>query len=344
MTLRVLHLSGSAVSDFMAELSLLYARGCLLATSDPARYDVQLAHVSPDGSWRFPDDLSDDGLRAAAPFTLVQALAHLEEHRPDVVVPQMFCRPGMITYRALLDLMHLPFVGNTGEVMALGADKAHARSLVAAAGVAVPTGQVVRRGQRPTLALPVVIKPVDADNSLGLALVREQHQYELALLAAFAHSDRVLVESYVPLGREVRCGVLERGGELLCLPLEEYALDPFTKPIREHADKLAADATGALKLVAKDSSRAWILDPDDPVTQRVQEAARRCHVALGCRHYSLFDFRIDPSGQPWFLEAGLYCSFSPQSVIVMMAEAAGTPMRELFETMIGEALSPALLR
>jgi D-alanine-D-alanine ligase len=65
-------------------------------------------------------------------------------------------------------------------------------------------------------------------------------------------------------------------------------------------------------------------------------AARRCHVALGCRHYSLFDFRIDPDGRPWFLEAGLYCSFAPTSVIAVMAAAVGMDVPDLFETSLAE--------
>jgi len=89
--------------------------------------------------------------------------------------------------------------------------------------------------------------------------------------------------------------------------------------------------------VAKDHTRAWIVDPADPVTQPVWEAARRCHVALGCRDYSLFDFRIDAAGRPWFLEAGLYCSFARKSVVVMMAEAAGIPLGELFDTSVRQA-------
>jgi len=51
----------------------------------------------------------------------------------------------------------------------------------------------------------------------------------------------------------------------------------------------------------------------------------------------LFDFRIDPGGQPWFLEAGLYCSFAQKSVISVMASAAGIPLRELFQTAIRES-------
>ena len=93
-----------------------------------------------------------------------------------------------------------------------------------------------------------------------------------------------------------------------------------------------------MHLTAKDNIKAWILDPNDPITQKVQQVAKRCHQALGCRHYSLFDFRIDPKGQPWFLEAGLYCSFSPKSVISSMAKAAGIPLNDLLITAINETL------
>jgi hypothetical protein len=59
---------------------------------------------------------------------------------------------------------------------------------------------------------------------------------------------------------------------------------------------------------------------------------------LGCRDYSLFDFRIDPDGQPWFLEAGLYSSFARQSVITMMAAAAGIALPDLFQIAIRESI------
>jgi D-alanine-D-alanine ligase len=62
-----------------------------------------------------------------------------------------------------------------------------------------------------------------------------------------------------------------------------------------------------------------------------------CHRALTCRHYSLFDFRIDPAGEPWFLEAGLYCSFARKSVVSTMASAAGIPLAELFRAAVEEA-------
>jgi D-alanine-D-alanine ligase len=338
VTLRVLHLAGSAVSEFLAGLSRLYTRDCLAATADPDRYEFHVAYVTPDQRWRFPDGLSRAAIEAAPPLPLAAAIRHLAGLDLDVAVPQMFCLPGMTAYRGLLDVLGLPYVGSPPDVMALGAHKARAKAVVAAAGVPVPPGEVLARGDQPSLAPPVVVKPEDGDNSLGTTLVRDQAGYAAALDAAFEHSDRVLAESYVAPGREVRCGIVVRDGELCCLPLEEYPVDPVRRPIRDHADKIGRAADGELRLVAKDPSRAWIVDPADPVTEAVWAAARRCHTALGCRHYSLFDFRIDPAGRPWFLEAGLYCSFAEQSVISTMAAAAGFPLPDLFRTAIRETI------
>jgi D-alanine-D-alanine ligase len=147
----------------------------------------------------------------------------------------------------------------------------------------------------------------------------------------------VIVEEYIELGREVRCGIIVKDGELVGLPLEEYLVNSH-KPIRNYADKLKQGDDGNLYLTAKDNIKAWIVNTHDPITQKVQEVAKKCHQALGCRHYSLFDFRIDPNGEPWFLEAGLYCSFAPKSVISSMAKAAGIPLNELLIIAINETL------
>jgi D-alanine-D-alanine ligase len=333
--MRVLHLVGSAETEFFADLSRLYAADCLEATA--GLHTAVIAYVTPDRRWRFPADLTPSAIAAAPSVPLSEAVRHIERLRVDVMLPQMFCLPGMTTYRALFDALRIPYVGNPPDVMALGADKAKARAVVGAAGVDVPEGEVLRVGELSGMSPPVVVKPVDADNSLGITLVRSPEEYPAALAAAFAHSDRVLVERYVELGREVRCGVVVRDGELVCLPLEEYAMGG--SPVRRYADKIARADDGGLGLVAKDATRAWIVEPSDPVTEAVWAAARTCHEALGCRHYSLFDFRVDPDGRPWFLEAGLYCSFARKSVVVMMAEAAGIPVDELFTGAVRQALA-----
>lgn len=336
---RILHLVGSPVSDFYAELSRLYARDCIEATADATRYEFHIAHVEPGGQWTFPASLEDDAIANSDRLSLADAIVRIDALGIELVVPQMFCIPGMTHYRSLFDTLGIAYIGNEPAVMAMTADKAKARAVVAAAGVRVPEGEVLRVGEHASLAPPAVVKPVDADNSLGVTLVVDPDDYPAALAAALTHSSRVLVERFVELGREVRCGVIERNGELIALPLEEYAMDPNDRTVRSAADKLRREDDGQIHLVAKESTRAWIVELDDPVTARVQEVARRCHRALGCRDYGLFDFRIDPDGEPWFLEASLYCSFSPKSVISMMAAASGIELTDLFAGFVDRALT-----
>ncbi len=338
--MRILQLVGSPTSDFFCDLSELYARGSIDALWDPVAYDFAIAHLSPDGTWRFPEALSAEALRRAPALTLAEAIGTIVERRIDVAIPQMFCERGMTDVRALLELLEIPYLGNRPLQMALAADKAKAKAIVASAGVRVARSEFARVGEATGLAFPVVVKPNTSDNSDGVSLVTSPAHYADAVRAALTFSDAVLVEEYVPLGREVRCGTVERRGEIICLPLEEYYVDPHTRPIRRAVDKLKRNERNALTLAAKTRSESWIVPADDPIVPAVWEAAMRCHAALGCRQYGLFDFRIDPEGRPYFLEAGLYCSFSPQSVVVTMMEAAGTPLRRFFAEAIACLIAP----
>lgn len=84
--------------------------------------------------------------------------------------------------------------------------------------------------------------------------------YDSALKTAFEYSDQVLIEEYIELGREVRCGIIVKDGKLRCLP--------------------------------------------------------------------------------WFLEAGLYCSFSNTGSFAPMIKASGISVSELLMTAINETLNP----
>jgi D-alanine-D-alanine ligase len=332
--LRILHLVGSSESDFYASLSRLYTQDSLAALGNNPLYQFYLAYITPDGLWRFPSSLSQEDINNTPSESISKAIEYLINLNIDLVLPQMFCLEGMTQYRSLLDLLRIPYLGNKPETMALTAHKAKTKAIVAAAGVKVPLGELLSPGDIPTLTPPVVIKPVNADNSLGVTFVKDISEYETALNNAFSYSSEVLVEQYIELGREVRCGIIVKDGALVALPLEEYLVNSESLPIRNYADKLKATATGDLTFAAKDNGKSWIVDTDDSITESVQAVAKICHQALGCRHYSLFDFRIDPQGNPWFLEAGLYCSFAPKSVIPAMAKAAGMSLEELFSNMI----------
>lgn len=337
--LTVLQLVGSPTSFFYQELSELYARGSVNALHDPERYRFVFAHVKPGGAWSFPASLDKGAIDTAPRVNLSQAIHWLECAAIDVALPQMFCERGVSEYRALLDLLGIPYLGNRPLQMAIAANKAKAKAIVASAGVDVPPSQLLRPGETPGKTLPVVVKPNASDNSEGVTLVHSVDQFEAALTSAFEHSNEVLVERYVELGREVRCGIVEQGSRLVCLPLEEYFVDPEARPIRNRHDKLKRVSAGELLLAAKKRSEAWIVDANDPIIPAVHAAALASHRAIGFRQYSLFDFRIDPTGRPWFLEAGPYCSFAPDSVIVTMMAATGVSLPVFFAAAVADAMS-----
>ena len=107
----------------------------------------------------------------------------------------MYCIPGMTHYRALFDLLKIPYMGNTPELMAITAHKSRTKAIVAAAGVKVPPGELLRKGDIPTIPPPAIVKPATADNSLGVSIVNEITDYDAALKKAFEHSEEVIVRN-----------------------------------------------------------------------------------------------------------------------------------------------------
>ncbi|UJR19942.1 hypothetical protein I4U23_023074 [Adineta vaga] len=293
-TIRVLHLVGSSYNDFYYELSCRNARCNLnMIPNLPLFQDSQIALITLDGYWRFPPTLKLEDIDASKPMPLSEAIQFMTTEKIDLVMPHMYCIPGMTHYRALFDLLKIPYMGNSSDVMAIAAHKGRTKAIVAAAGVKVPFGELLRRGDVPTLPPPAIVKPAYGDNSLGMCLVKQTV---------------IIVETFIQPGREVRSGIIVKDGQLVALPLEEYAIDQHERPIRTHAEKFPElDADGKFQGWPKDSiQRYWI----------------KCHMALGCRHYSAFDFRIDPSEEPWLLEAasgqGLFPDYNNETLINAM--------------------------
>ena len=339
----ILQLVGSPTDTFHCELSEMYALACANALSGSVLYRFSYAHISTDGAWCFPKSLSSHDRQTAKKYQTAEALAIIASMGVDCGLPQLFCLRGMTEFRAIFRILEIPFVGNSPLQMDLSANKAFARSIVSACGVNVPEAQILTKtactsGPIAPPSYPVVVKPVGSDNSHGVSLVTDAAQLSDAIADAYFYHDQVLIEKYIELGREVRCGIIQRNEGLVCLPLEEYAVHANKRPIRLHTDKLVRDRDELLELPASALDLTWIVDQEDPVTQIVQSAALKCYAALGCRHYGLFDFRVDPNGVPWFLEAGLYCSFSPRSVVVKMCEAHGISLENYFAESVQMAI------
>lgn len=325
----VLHLIGSTKDEYYYDLSVFYCRACDACPDlDRERYNFLYAIVGLDGMWCFPDSLQEDEAIAAAPrMPLPLALAHLETLQVDVMVPHMFCVEGMTRYRSLFDLLGIPFLGNHEYTVWPATDKAITKQLLAGAGVQCPRGDLLVKGEveRPTtVGVPCVVKPCNEDNSRGITLVRNEQDLVAAIDYAFSFDPRVIVDEYIA-GREVRVACIEEAdGSLTVLPKLEYYLED----IRTSAHKLGTDKSGKLSKTAvqdakRDGDRKCPADLSPELNARIDDIIVAAHKAMKCRHYSLFDLRIDVDEQPYILEACFFCSFSPLSVIPSMAAQAG---------------------
>lgn len=330
---RVLHVVGSCTSEYYEGVSRYYATQCIESVSSESRFEHHVAYIHISGEWSVIDSnvfLQD--LNSADRIPLHTALSLINDLSIDIVTPHMFDYMGMTAYRALFDVLSLPSIGCDADALALSTNKARTKAVAAMSGVRVPESALVRRGDdlnEHTTLLPAVVKPTEEDNSMGVTFVRDADALEPALCFALEFGDEALVERFVPLGRELRVGILERAdGTLSMLPVIEYFL-PEKTPIRTPADKVATGTDG-LPIGLASGGRACPAAVDEKLRERLFDMASRAHRALGCRHYSIFDFRVDPDDVPFLLESCLYCSFAPKSALVTMADAAGLQHPQVF--------------
>ena len=218
--------------------------GSVLAALDRDRYEVIPVGITRAGRWvlaaddsqalaieggRLPEvdgsgaslvlaaDPTTGGLVVSEPGAVPRVLSEV-----DVVLPLLHGPYGEDgTVQGLLELAGVPYVGSGVLASALAMDKAMAKVVLAAKGLAVGTYEVVTdkewldrpaRGAGPARGarclLPVFVKPARAGSSVGISKVDYWADVVDAVELARTHDPRVLVEQSVA-GREIECGVLE---------------------------------------------------------------------------------------------------------------------------------------
>mmetsp|Transcript_65309 Transcript_65309/g.108465 ORF Transcript_65309/g.108465 Transcript_65309/m.108465 type:complete len:372 (+) Transcript_65309:118-1233(+) len=341
-TRKAMHVFGSTKDEYYSAISVYYAKEAAEASWMPKTYINQFACVSPDLMWRFPQSPNKADVEAAKPHTLSEAMDYIRDVlQPDVMIPHMYCPPGMTTYRALFEqCLNVPVVGCDPDCMSLTTDKFQSQAVCQAYGVTIPVTALVEKADDPRLpsvTLPAIVKPCCEDNSIGLALVHSTEELYKAVEHALTTDTRVVVQQYIPPGREIRVGLVELpDGTLQTLPKYEYFVSP-EDPIRTMAHKYTdKDDQGELKLAT--SQRKCPADVDPELDAELDRQAKLAHKALKHRDYSLFDFRVDPQGKVYFLEACPYVSFTPGCPLMVMTDRTDLKCPVFWELCVDEAL------
>lgn len=226
--------------------------------------------------------------------------------------------------QAVLDLAGLAYTGSNHIASATAMDKDLSKRLFRAAGV--PTADwlmspVLAHDVGATLGWPVVVKPNKQGSTVGLSIVRAETEFAAALRLAGRYDDEVMIERFVP-GRELTVGILE--GEAL----------PVGEIITQGAvfDYQAKYQKGGAREV-------FPADLPGPAATRLQQLALRAHQALKLGVYSRIDFRMDPQGSFWCLEANSLPGMTAASLLPQAARVAGIEFPQLVERICRAALA-----
>jgi D-alanine-D-alanine ligase len=331
------------------EVSCRSAAG-VLQFLDRSRYEVVPIRITVDGVWLVGTDRTDlatvdvEALREmtpARPATPIESMfAALEALRGvDVVLPCLHGPYGEDgTLQSVLEFAGIPYVGSGVLASAVSMDKEFTKKILAAEGIPVADGVVLRRdgdtvtaAERARLGLPVFVKPARGGSSIGVSVVRDWADLDAAVAAARSTDTKVLVEAAVP-GREIDIGVLEQpGGELVAGPALEITIashDGFFDYAAKYGDGQGTTFTIPAEL-------------DAATARSLELTAVRVFQALGCAGLLRVDFFlpvVDGRVVPTVNEVNTMPGLTALSQFPQMWQAAGIPYGELLELLLRTAL------
>ncbi len=237
----------------------------------------------------------------------------------------------------LLELAGVPCVGSDALALSVSLDKHLTKTVVAAAGVAVPAGAVVPLGgdawavvEAAGLGGPLMVKPRYEGTAKGIApSSRAETADHLAAEVARQHrlyGQDLVVEAFVD-GAEWTVGVVGTGDGARALPALQRAVEPRSG-IGVHA--LPGDPDYVVE---------GTLTPE--LEARLAASALAAHRALECRDFSRSDFRVGPDGRPVFVEINPLPTFAPDGTFAILAELDGQPYDTFLADVLGAAIDRA---
>ena len=237
--------------------------------------------------------------------------------------------------QGFLETLGIPYTGSGICASAVGMHKVRTKTILAAHGIPVPSGTVIKRGETVSrmkvlraakLRWPVVVKPVSEGSTIGVTIVKKPAQWNDALALAHRYDRDAMVEAYIP-GHEVTVSLLGRQGKTpLVLPAVEIVAPG-----------------GFYDFSAKyEKGRTQYLCPaplSAAIAKQIRTLALQTYDVLGCAGAARVDFRITPRGRPYVLEINTVPGMTETSLLPMAAAQAGIGYDELTEQILESALS-----
>ena len=234
--------------------------------------------------------------------------------------------------QGILETLQIPYTHSGVLASALTMDKDKTKSILKAAGVAVPGGGLFDRHEvasRHVIDPPYVIKPNAEGSSVGVYLVPEGANGPQAAVGApdWTYGELVMVEPYVA-GKELAVAVIGDASGPRALTVTDIT------PTKGFYDYEAKYAPGG-------SVHKLPAELPTAVFERALRESELAHVALGCRGVTRSDFRYDDVKDVLvLLEVNTQPGMTPTSLVPEQAAHVGMSFEDLVRWMVEDASCP----
>jgi len=211
----------------------------------------------------------------------------------------------------ILEQRGVPYTGEGVEGSEVAFDKIRSKEKFREHGVPTPQWEVIDSDGRPTLPVPVVLKPPREGSTVGVHIIKSEAEIDSALADLARFGRQILVEEFIA-GRELTIGIL---GEQ-ALPIIEIIAKGGFYDFTNKYPFLNPSAGGGAQHVCP----AHI---DAGRTREIQDLALQAHRALGLQVYSRVDVILPERGEASVLEANTIPGMTEASLLPEAAAAAG---------------------
>lgn len=258
-------------------------------------------------------------------------IAKVKEIKPDVVFIALHGGVGEDgTVQKIFESEGIKFIGCGSEASAIGMDKVSFLELVDGAGVPIPKGLIVQKGELVDLdkirelGNKWVIKPAGQGSSVGVTITDDLNKLDGALELALNFEDRAIVEEFLP-GMEVSCGILGNNNPIALPVIEICPKNSFFDYEAKYTDGKCEEIVPARL--------------NDEITKKIQEYSLKVFGLTGARGFIRVDFIVKNGDEPVVLEMNTIPGLTPNSLLPKEAKAIGLDYPKLLDRMIELALN-----
>jgi len=227
--------------------------------------------------------------------------------------------------QAYFDLLRIPYSSPNHIGATLTFNKWYCNTLLKQLGYAVAQSHYLRRGEQidedaiiEKVGLPCFVKPCSGGSSYGITKVKNKSQLGLAIEKAFEYDREIMIEEHLS-GKELTCGVFEKEGSAVALPITQII------PKGEFFDYEAKYLGNSIEVTpARIEEESYA---------QVQGISKEVYRKLDLRGGIRVDFML-VGNKAYVIEVNAVPGLSPSSLIPQQVQAAKMSMKDYFSCII----------